>query len=69
MRQRPSPNSVLLSCRGGIFETLPFDRAGVANGFGGFDGGFADGFVRNVFGEEHVGQFGAVNSAGGFDGE
>ena len=67
MGKRPCPNAMLLPCRGGVFETLPFDGAGVADGFGGFDGRISDGFIRDVLGEKNLGHFGAVNSADSFD--
>jgi len=67
VRESASPNAVFLSRRGGVFETLPFDGAGVADGFGGFDGRISDGFIRDVLGEKNLGHFGAVNSADSFD--
>ena len=67
MRECACPDSKFLTCRGGVFEALPFDWTGFADCFGGFDGGLAELRVGYVLREEDVWHFLAGHAADGFD--
>lgn len=67
MWQRACPNAMLLAGFGGVFEALPFDGTGFAEGFRRFDSGFSNFFVGDVFGEKQVGHFPAGCSTSFFD--
>lgn len=69
MWQSACPNAILLAGRSGIFEAIPFDWTRLAERFRGFDGGFSNVFVGDVFGEKHFREFATWRSTFFLDAE